>query len=68
MPLELTDRHWEILEWARAEFIETEASPNIRRIALGTGAAVRELYSLFPGKPGILIAMLAGIPKPGGCL
>ncbi len=68
MSISLTENHWAIIEWARQEYLTAHASPNIRRISQGSGVAVRDLYTLFPGKPGVLIAMLAGIPKPGGCL
>ena len=68
MSLPLSDAHWHVLTWARDEFLATHASPNIRRLAVGAGVTVRDLYALFPGKPGVLVAMLAGIPKPGGCL
>lgn len=68
VPLTLTDAHWKVLEWARADHATAGASPNVRRLSVGTGVGIRDLYALFPGKPGILIAMLAGIPKPAGCL
>lgn len=68
VPLVLTEEHWKILTWARADYLEHGASPNIRRLSLGAAVAVRDLYALFPGRPGVLIAMLAGIPKPAGCL
>ena len=68
MSIELTVAHWQVLSWAREEFLKTQASPNIRRLSAGSGVAVKDLYTLFPGKPGVFVAMLAGIPKPGGCL
>ncbi len=68
MPLALTPEHWRIIDWARAEYLANGASPNIRRVSVGAEVAIKDLYTLFPGKPGVLLAMLAGIPKPGGCL
>ena len=68
MSLPLSEAHWHIIDWAREEYVAAQASPNIRRISQGSGVAIRDLYALFPGKPGVLVAMLAGIPKPGGCL
>jgi tRNA 2-thiouridine synthesizing protein E len=68
MSLTLTDAHWQVITWAREEYLAAQASPNIRRLSAGSGVAIRDLYALFPGKPGVLVAMLAGIPKPGGCL
>lgn len=68
VPVALTDAHWTVIDWARGERAATGVSPNIRRVSVGTGVAIRDLYALFPSKPGVLIAMLAGIPKPAGCL
>lgn len=68
VPIVLTEGHWTILSWARADFLEHGASPNVRRLSLGAGVPMRDLYNLFPGRPGVLVAMLAGIPKPAGCL
>lgn len=68
MSIPLTTAHWQVISWAREEYLKTQASPNIRRLSSGSGVAVKDLYALFPGKPGVFVAMLAGIPKPGGCL
>lgn len=66
--LTLTDAHWEVLLWARQDHASTGASPNVRRVASGSGVGTRRMYELFPGTPGKTTAMLAGIPKPVGCL
>ena len=65
---ELTPEHWTVLEFARAEFKAKGKSPNVRRIAKGSGVGVRELYGLFPEKPGVMVAQVAGVPKPKGCI
>lgn len=64
----LTDAHWPVLDYARADYRATGASPNVRRIAQGAGVGVRAIYALFPRQPGKTIARIAGIPKPVGCL
>lgn len=64
----LTDAHWEVIRWARNEFLTTGASPNVRRVATGSGVGTRRMYELFPKSPGKTTAMLAGVPKPVGCL
>jgi TusE/DsrC/DsvC family sulfur relay protein len=64
----LTDEHWGVLEWARADYLETGASPNVRRVALGSGVGTRQMYTLFLKTPGKTTAMIAGIPKPAGCI
>lgn len=65
---ELTEDHWRLLEFARADFKETGKSPNIRRITVGLGIDTKRVYQLFPSAPGRSISKIAGIPKPGGCL
>jgi tRNA 2-thiouridine synthesizing protein E len=64
----LTDEHWTVLRWARQDYLEHGASPNVRRVATGSGAGTQRVYQLFPGTPGKHIAMVAGIPKPVGCV
>ena len=64
----LGEAHWKVLEWARADFLDRGASPNVRRVASGSGAGTSQLYALFPKTPGKSIAMIAGIPKPVGCI
>ena len=66
--IELTDAHWALLNAARAEFLATGASPNIRRLTLITDMTTRDIYGLFPKAPGRSIARIAGCPKPAGCL
>lgn len=66
--VEMTDDHWQAVSWARADWQATGASPNVRRIATGSGLGTRALYTLFPRQPGKTIARIAGVPKPVGCL
>ncbi|MEZ4320037.1 MAG: TusE/DsrC/DsvC family sulfur relay protein [Myxococcota bacterium] len=68
LQIELTDAHWAVLDWARSDFLASGASPNVRRVASGSGVGTKRMYELFPGTPGKTTAMLAGIPKPVGCL
>ena len=65
----LTEAHWSVIEFARADYAEVGKSPNIRRITQGMDAVTtKDIYALFPKAPGRAIAKIAGIPKPGGCL
>lgn len=66
--LELTDEHWAVLRWVRADWATTGASPNVRRTATGSGVGTKRMYELFPHTPGKTAAMLAGVPKPVGCI
>ncbi|MFO0549491.1 MAG: TusE/DsrC/DsvC family sulfur relay protein [Polyangiaceae bacterium] len=68
MGVELTEARWQIIQFARADFLATNASPNIRRITQSTGVSTKDLYQLFPKAPGRTIAKIAGIPKPAGCI
>jgi tRNA 2-thiouridine synthesizing protein E len=62
------DTERKVVEWARAEFQDKGASPNVRRMATGSGVGTGALYAMFPQTPGKKIAMIAGIPKPVGCI
>lgn len=66
--VEMTEDHWRAVNWARNDWRSTGASPNVRRVATGSGLGTRALYALFPRQPGKTIARVAGIPKPVGCL
>jgi len=65
---ELNERHWKVIHFARKDFLDNGASPNIRRIAVGSGVGTRDIYQLFKKAPGQTAARIAGIPKPAGCI
>lgn len=64
----LTEAHWKLIDFARQEFLSTGVSPNIRRLTLATGLDTKSVYAMFPKAPGKTTALLAGIPKPAGCI
>ena len=64
----LTDRHWEVIRFARAVFAETGDSPTLRQITKQTDVSMKEMYQLFPDGPAKKAAMIAGLPKPTGCI
>jgi TusE/DsrC/DsvC family sulfur relay protein len=66
--VQLDEARWRVIEFARADFEQHGASPNVRRITMGTGLATRDLYTMFPRAPARTIAKIAGIPKPAGCI
>ena len=68
MGLKLEEDHWTVIKWARQEYLSSGASPNVRRTANGSGVGTRRMYELFPKSPGKTVAMVAGIPKPVGCV
>ncbi len=66
--IELTEEHWGVVMWARQDCLTCNASPNVRRVATGSGVGTKRMYALFPNTPGKSVAMIAGIPKPVGCV
>ena len=68
LELELTDRHWVVLNFARAEFAEHGDAPTLRKITKVGGVPTKELYKLFPGGPAKIAAQIGGLPKPTGCI
>jgi tRNA 2-thiouridine synthesizing protein E len=66
--VELSEQHWKLVHFARQEWERTGASPNIRRLTTGSGLRTQQVYQMFPRAPGKCTAMIAGIPKPVGCI
>jgi len=46
--LELTDRHWQVINYVRDEFAKNGEMPSLRRITKQSGVPTKELYKLFP--------------------
>jgi tRNA 2-thiouridine synthesizing protein E len=65
---DLTDRHWQVMNYMRATYLETGSAPTIRTLGKASGVPIKELYQLFPKGPAKLAAKIAGIPKPRGCI
>jgi len=66
--LELSDRHWEVIEFCRKDWEATGQAPGLRRITKVGGVPTKEIYKLFPGGPGKLAAKIAGLHKPTSCV
>ena len=64
----MTDRHWEVVRFMRAEYESKGTGPTVRVLGKTSGVPVKELYQLFPKGPAKLAAKIAGIPKPRGCI
>lgn len=64
----LTDRHWTVLRFVRAEYQSKGTGPTVRVLGKTSGVSVKELYELFPKGPAKIAAKIAGIPKPRGCI
>ena len=65
---ELTDRHWQVVEFMRETYLRDGAAPSIRTLGKASGVPIKELYQLFPKGPAKLAAKIGGIPKPRGCI
>ena len=66
--IELTDRHWQVIEFCRRDNADKGSAPTVRRITKVGGIPTKEMYQLFPKGPGILAAKISGLSKPKGCI
>lgn len=64
----LTEEHWKIINFLRADFEEKGETATLRRVSTVGGVPVKQLFSLFPKKPAKKMAYIAGLPKPQGCV
>jgi tRNA 2-thiouridine synthesizing protein E len=65
--VELTDKHFEVLEYLRNRFTNGEAL-SIRGINKSGIVDVKTFYQMFPGAPLKKSTKIAGIPKPESCV
>ncbi|HMD44642.1 MAG TPA: TusE/DsrC/DsvC family sulfur relay protein [Acidimicrobiales bacterium] len=65
---ELTEQHWRVIKFMRTEYAEKGTGPTVRVLGKTSGVSVKELYQLFPKGPAKTAALIAGIPKPRGCI
>ncbi len=65
---ELTDHHWKVIRFMRAEYFRNGTGPTVRVLGKSSGVGIKELYQLFPKGPAKIAAKIAGIPKPRGCI
>ncbi|HLY84454.1 MAG TPA: TusE/DsrC/DsvC family sulfur relay protein [Acidimicrobiales bacterium] len=65
---ELTEDHWRVIKFMRAEYFEKGTGPTVRMLGKTSGLSIKELYQLFPKGPAKIAAKIAGIPKPRGCI
>ena len=65
--VELTDKHFEMLEYLRNKFNSGEQL-TIRGINKSGIVDVKTFYQMFPGAPLKKSTKIAGIPKPTSCV
>lgn len=68
LDVDLTDRHWQVINFARSDFENSGEPPTLRRITQQTEVSMKEMYQLFPDGPAKLAANIAGLKKPTGCI
>jgi tRNA 2-thiouridine synthesizing protein E len=68
LEIDLTDRHWLVINFAREDFQANGEPPMLRRITKQTPVNMKEIYQLFPSAPAKLAAQIAGLSKPKGCI
>jgi tRNA 2-thiouridine synthesizing protein E len=73
--IELTDEHWEIINFLRSYFEEYQIAPAIRVLVKEVKAKfgaekgnLKYVYRLFPAGPAKQACKYAGLPKPTGCV
>ena len=73
--LELSDDHWEIINFLREYYEEYQIAPAVRVLTKAVGKKLgkekgnsKYLYELFPYGPGKQACKLAGLPTPTGCV
>ena len=65
--IELTEKHWEVLNYLQDEY-RKETALSIRRIGKSGVVSIKEFYGLFPNGPLKISSKIAGIPKPQSCI
>ena len=73
--IELTDEHWEIINFLRDYFTEYQIAPAIRVLVKEVKSKfgpekgnLKYVYRLFPAGPAKQACKYAGLPKPTGCV
>jgi len=65
--LELTEKHFEVLDFIRGKHAKGETL-TIRSVGNSGVTDIKGFYTLFPGAPMKKAAKIAGIPKPASCI
>lgn len=72
---EMSDNHWEVINFLREYYDEYQVSPAVRVLAKAIGKRLgkdkgnsKYLYELFPYGVAKQACKYAGLPKPTGCV
>ncbi|HSK25657.1 MAG TPA: TusE/DsrC/DsvC family sulfur relay protein [Jiangellales bacterium] len=66
--VDLTEDHWKVIRFLRADFKEQGETATTRRVQTVGGVPTKQQFALFPKKPAKKMAYIAGLPKPHGCV
>lgn len=73
--IEMTNNHWEVVNFVRNFYKEYKTSPAIRMLVKAMAKELGEdkgnsiyLYKLFPKGPAKQATRIAGLPKPAKCI
>ncbi|MEE8484855.1 MAG: TusE/DsrC/DsvC family sulfur relay protein [Nitrospinota bacterium] len=73
--LEMSDAHWEVVNFLREYYDEYKIAPMIRILTKAMGKKLgkekgntKYLYQLYPAGPAKQACKIAGLPKPTGCV
>jgi TusE/DsrC/DsvC family sulfur relay protein len=73
--IEMSDDHWEIVNFLRDYYEEYQIAPAIRVLTKAVKKTMgpekgnsKYLYELFPYGPAKQACKIAGLPKPTGCI
>ena len=66
--IDLSDRHWQVIEFLRSDYLEQGETPTLRRVATVGGIPTKSLFQLFPKKPARKMSYVSGLQKPAGCI
>ncbi len=73
--IEMTDEHWEVVNFLRDYYEEYQIAPAVRVLIKAIKKSMgkdkgnnKYLYTLFPYGPAKQACKIAGLPKPTGCV
>jgi tRNA 2-thiouridine synthesizing protein E len=73
--VEMTESHWEVIEFLREYYNEYQIAPAVRVLTKAIGKKLgaekgnsKYLYELFPYGPAKQACKIGGLPKPTGCI
>ncbi|MFZ2504374.1 MAG: TusE/DsrC/DsvC family sulfur relay protein [Nocardioides sp.] len=66
--VEMTEAHWQPIRFLRTDYAAMGETATLRRVSTQAGIPIKQLFTLFPGKPAKKMAYVAGLPKPKGCV